>query len=115
MYIRVVVMTQCAENYGAHDWNGVGQCPQYWKMKGGNEYIARISRKEIESRGLSEKTRCVLAHKAVEKLMKNSEASHEWVIRVYELHGGEQTDAEMDAAEHSANEYVYPANTQFTI
>jgi len=26
------------ENYGAHDWDGTGQCPQYWKMKGGSEY-----------------------------------------------------------------------------
>jgi len=115
MFIRVVVVTQYAENYGEHGWDGIGQCPQYWKMKGGNEYVARISRNEIESRGLSEKTRCVLAHKAVEKLMKNSEASHEWVIRVYELHGGEQTDSEQEAAEYSTDGYVYPANIQFTI
>jgi hypothetical protein len=26
------------ENYGAHDWDGQGECPQYWKMKGGSEY-----------------------------------------------------------------------------
>jgi hypothetical protein len=26
------------ENYGAHDWDGTGECPQYWKMKGGSEY-----------------------------------------------------------------------------
>jgi hypothetical protein len=27
------------ENYGAHDWDGTGSCPQYWKMKGGSEYM----------------------------------------------------------------------------
>jgi hypothetical protein len=32
------VVTQVQENYGAHDWDGTGECPQYWKMKGGNEY-----------------------------------------------------------------------------
>jgi hypothetical protein len=27
------------ENYGAHDWNGEGECPQHWKMKGGEDYF----------------------------------------------------------------------------
>jgi hypothetical protein len=34
----LVIQTQNEENYGAHDWDGVGECPQYWKMKGGQEY-----------------------------------------------------------------------------
>lgn len=36
---RLVITTQILENYGAHAWNGEGECPQYWKFKGGNEYI----------------------------------------------------------------------------
>ena len=34
----LVIDTQYMENYGAHDWDGTGACPQYWKMKGGSEY-----------------------------------------------------------------------------
>lgn len=34
---RVVVSTQVWENYGAHDWDGKGECPQYWKAKGGRD------------------------------------------------------------------------------
>ena len=34
----LVIRTQFMENYGAHDWDGKGECPQYWKMKGGSEY-----------------------------------------------------------------------------
>jgi hypothetical protein len=34
----LVIQTQNEENYGAHDWDGTGACPQYWKMKGGQEY-----------------------------------------------------------------------------
>jgi hypothetical protein len=34
----LVITTQYQENYGAHDWDGVGECPQYWKMKGGSEF-----------------------------------------------------------------------------
>ena len=37
--MKVVVHTQIRENYGAHDWDGQGECPQYWKFKGGNTYV----------------------------------------------------------------------------
>ena len=33
-----VIRTQFMENYGAHDWDGTGECPQRWKYKGGSEY-----------------------------------------------------------------------------
>lgn len=36
--MMLVIRTQYEENYGAHDWDGTGECPQYWKMKGGSEY-----------------------------------------------------------------------------
>ena len=34
-----VILTQVRENYGAHDWDGEGEAPQYWKNKGGSVYI----------------------------------------------------------------------------
>jgi len=34
-----LVTTQYRENYGSHNWNGKGDCPQYWKSKGGEVYI----------------------------------------------------------------------------
>lgn len=37
--MKIVISTQVYENYGAHDWDGTGECPQYWKAKGGSEYI----------------------------------------------------------------------------
>ena len=37
--MKIVLHTQCRENYGAHDWDGEGACPQYWKYKGGNTYV----------------------------------------------------------------------------
>ena len=38
---KLVIQTQHKENYGAHDWDGKGECPQYWKFKGGNTYVVR--------------------------------------------------------------------------
>lgn len=36
---KLVIYTQYKENYGAHDWDGKGECPQYWKFKGGDTYV----------------------------------------------------------------------------
>ena len=36
---KLVISTQVYENYGAHDWDGRGACPQYWKAKGGEDYV----------------------------------------------------------------------------
>jgi hypothetical protein len=36
--MKLLITTQVQENYGAHDWDGEGACPQYWKFKGGNDY-----------------------------------------------------------------------------
>ena len=35
--MKILLQTQIHENYGAHDWDGTGNCPQYWKAKGGND------------------------------------------------------------------------------
>jgi hypothetical protein len=47
--IRVVIQTQIKENYGAHDWDGTGVCPQGWKFKGGDTYIVQADASEIQS------------------------------------------------------------------
>lgn len=36
---KLHITTQIYENYGAHNWDGEGQCPQYWKAKGGSDYF----------------------------------------------------------------------------
>ena len=47
--MKLVIQTQIKENYGAHDWDGKGECPQYWKFKGGNTYVVEnITPKQAE-------------------------------------------------------------------
>ena len=38
---KLLITTQVYENYGAHDWDGTGECPQYWKAKGGHDYVVK--------------------------------------------------------------------------
>ena len=40
--MKLHITTQYMENYGAHDWDGTGQCPQYWKFKGGEDYFIQL-------------------------------------------------------------------------
>ena len=39
--MKLLITTQVYENYGAHDWDGVGACPSYWKAKGGSDYVIK--------------------------------------------------------------------------
>jgi hypothetical protein len=38
---KILITTQVYENYGAHDWNGTGECPQHWRAKGGFDYVVK--------------------------------------------------------------------------
>lgn len=48
---RIIVSTQFYENYGAHDWDGQGECPQYWKAKGGDEFYIPLSLRQVLALG----------------------------------------------------------------
>jgi len=37
--MKLHLQTQVYENYAAHDWDGAGECPEYWKAKGGRDYF----------------------------------------------------------------------------
>ncbi len=39
LQVQIAIAGQYMENYGAHDWDGKGTCPQYWKCKGEHEQI----------------------------------------------------------------------------
>ena len=39
--MKLLITTQVYENYGAHDWDGTGACPSYWKAKGGSDYVIK--------------------------------------------------------------------------
>jgi len=39
--MKLLITTQVYENYGAHAWDGQGECPEYWKAKGGSDYVVR--------------------------------------------------------------------------
>ena len=40
--MKLHIYTQDQENYGAHDWDGEGEVPEYWKSKGGTDFIISV-------------------------------------------------------------------------
>lgn len=71
--MKIVIQTQFCENYGAHDWDGEGECPQIWKMKGGDTYIADgVSIADAMNPGFYDTLFDLIEHR--------SDYSHEYVL-----------------------------------
>ena len=68
----LAIDTQYRENYGFHDWTGEGECPQYWKSKGGSTYLVTgdVNHKDV----INELTNLI---------NYKNEASEEFVIAVH--------------------------------
>lgn len=66
----VIINTQYKENYGAHDWDGNGECPQHWKMKGGFQFQLEMNTDFL----LYEESACIEVFK---KMLTNESNDHE--------------------------------------
>lgn len=101
--MRLIVTTQYRENYGAHDWDGKGQCPQYWKNKGGVDYEVHL-----ESPFRAE---CIehLLNQVSEKVARFSDYVEEYVISWEILGDDEHTRFEKDQLEYDGR-IQFPAH-----
>jgi len=99
---RVIVTTQYRENYGAHDWDGCGECPQYWKMKGGYEYqVATITHEDF-NRGINVLS---LVKSKLPKIESNDDYSNEYMVDWAIYWDGEKTPDEKMHEEMAADGY----------
>jgi hypothetical protein len=101
--MKLHITTQYMENYGAHDWDGTGACPQYWKMKGGEDYFYQLGAETPSDEHLAE---------LVEVLRGRFEYDNEGA-RNYMIGYGVVADDYMTEYEKSQLEYegrvIYPA------
>lgn len=70
--MKLVILTQFRENYGAHDWDGKGECPQYWKFKGGDTYIVDVNLQEAQDKSFYARVAKCIEH--------SSNYSEEYII-----------------------------------
>ena len=95
---RLVLWTQVHENYGAHDWDGKGECPQHWKAKGGSEYHVELgSWSDVLALALAGSLPQIAAD-ATEAINRKNEYWDEYVLG-WEIFGSaEETDQEEEDA-----------------
>ena len=97
--MKLYIVTQIEENYGAHDWNREGQCPQRWKMKGGGDYMVKID----SSEGLKE-----LVESYRPKIEQDNDFYREYIIDWEVVHDDYLTPFEKSQLEYEG-EIIYKA------
>lgn len=97
---KLLITTQVYENYGAHDWDGKGACPQYWKAKGGNDYVIR----GVDECDMIE----VIVDRVRGKIECDNEAFREHIIGWSVVADDYLTQFERDQLEYDGR-IVYPA------
>lgn len=98
----IEIQTQVRENYGAHAWDGKGECPQYWKNKGGEAYLITDVPEGVDVESLVDR--------AVRKLEihRDDNFFQEYVIDTRVCPDGHQTYDELDQLEFSGK-ITYPS------
>ena len=97
---KLLITTQVYENYGAHDWAGVGECPQYWKAKGGNDYVVK------KFKDLNKVTETVMALRG--QIEQDNEGFRETIIGWEIVANDYLTEFEKDQLEYEGS-IRYPA------
>ena len=100
--MQLFIQTQIRENYGAHDWDGTGECPQQWKSKGGETYKVRSN---LVAAGLL--TELVMA--VASRIESSSPYMTEEIIDWRVAGSDELTESERNQLEYSG-EIKYPAS-----
>jgi len=95
---RLVLHTQVYENYGAHDWDGNGECPQHWKAKGGCEYHQPIGDANAVL-ALGERGIARLVKEMGSQAAKYDDYTDEYVIGYSVVPNTEKTEEEADLDE----------------
>ena len=88
---KLLITTQVYENYGAHDWDGVGECPQYWKAKGGSDYV-------VKNVNVNTVTETVMALRS--QIEQDNQAFREKIIGWEVVANGYLTEFERDQLEY---------------
>jgi hypothetical protein len=101
--MKLHIVTQIEENYGAHNWDGVGSCPQYWKMKGGNDYMFNLG-----PAGRSEEALAELVAVLRGQIEEDNQGYREYIVGYGVVSDNFLTDFERSQLDYDG-EIAYPA------
>lgn len=101
--MKLYITCQYMENYGAHDWDGQGECPQYWKMKGGEDYFFPLG-----PHGRSEEALAELVEYFRKDVEWDDIGSRQYIINYTVVADDYMTQFERDQLEYEGK-ITYPA------
>lgn len=105
--MKILICTQYRENYGAHDWDGTGECPQYWKFKGGDEIILDVPGFRFNDDFAGKKARMII-DEIRSKIEYKNEYSEVYIVDWSFVEDDFQTDFEKSQLEYEG-EIKFPA------
>lgn len=105
--MKLHIQTQVQENYGAHDWDGTGECPQYWKFKGGNDYFLMLDGFNPDHEFADKKLRMIVDG-VREQCECNTVGFREYIIGYDIVEDDYMTEYERSQLEYDG-EIMYPA------
>ena len=87
---KVIINCQYKENYGAHDWDGNGTCPQHWKMKGGFQFSVEMNTDLL----MYDESNCIKVFKQMLDVESNDYEAFEYID--HEIQWSEPTKLDSD-------------------
>ena len=103
--MKLHIQCQYMENYGAHDWDGKGECPQRWKFKGGEDYFYPLG-----AYGRSDEALAELVEALRERVEWDDVGSRQYIVGYAVVEDDYMTEFERSQLEYDGR-VAYPAIT----
>lgn len=105
--MKLHIVTQYMENYGSHDWDGEGECPQRWKFKGGEDYFVPLDgfRPNHE---FAEKKLAMIVDSVRDQIEWENFGSRQYVVSYTIVDDNYMTDYERSQLEYEGR-VIFPA------
>lgn len=105
--MKLHITCQYMENYGAHDWDGKGECPQYWKFKGGEDFFYSLEGFRFESE-FADKNLRMIVDGLREQVEWDNIGSRQYIVGYEVVEDDYMTEFERSQLEYDG-EIRYPA------
>ena len=107
--MKLLISTQYMENYGAHDWDGTGECPQYWKFKGGEDFFLPLDGFRFESE-FADKNLRMIVDSVRDQVEWDNPASRQYIVGYECVEDDYRTEYEVQQLEYEGR-VAYPVKT----
>jgi len=111
--MKLYIQCQYMENYGAHDWDGTGECPQYWKFKGGEDYFLPLDGFNPSHEFADKRLESIVDTEVRDRVEWSNEGSRQYIVGYQVVEDDFMTEYEKSQLEYDGK-VSFPAITLMT-